>query len=279
MNFLLIDEIIKDALLEDAVVDDITTNSILDNKATCEVDLIAKEDGIICGLEVFKRTFDILGDVEVEFLTTEGARVKPTEVIAKISGNAKNILSGERVALNLLQRMSGIATKTNNMAKILEGTGIKLMDTRKTTPNLRYLEKYAVKTGGGNNHRYNLMDMAMIKDNHIMAAGGSLTKAVLAVRSNHPFVKKIEVETESLNQVREAVEVGADIIMLDNMSVETMGEAIKIIDGKAIVEISGNVNEARIEEIKGLKVDYISSGALTHSYTSLDISMKNLKLN
>ena len=198
MNFLLIDEIIKDALLEDAVVDDITTNSILDNKATCEVDLIAKEDGIICGLEVFKRTFDILGDVEVEFLTTEGARVKPTEVIAKISGNAKNILSGERVALNLLQRMSGIATKTNNMAKILEGTGIKLMDTRKTTPNLRYLEKYAVKTGGGNNHRYNLMDMAMIKDNHIMAAGGSLTKAVLAVRSNHPFVKKIEVETESL---------------------------------------------------------------------------------
>jgi len=279
MNFLLIDEIIKDALLEDAVVDDITTNSILDNKATCEVDLIAKEDGIICGLEVFKRTFDILGDVEVEFLTTEGARVKPTEVIAKISGNAKNILSGERVALNLLQRMSGIATKTNKMAKILEGTGIKLMDTRKTTPNLRYLEKYAVKTGGGNNHRYNLMDMAMIKDNHIMAAGGSLTKAVLAVRSNHPFVKKIEVETESLDQVREAVEVGADIIMLDNMSVETMGEAIKIIDGKAIVEISGNVNEARIEEIKGLKVDYISSGALTHSYTSLDISMKNLKLN
>jgi nicotinate-nucleotide pyrophosphorylase (carboxylating) len=278
MNFLLIDEIIKDALLEDAVVDDITTNSILDNSAQCTVDLIAKEDGIICGLEVFKRTFDILGGVEIEFLVKEGDRVKPTDLMAKISGNAKNVLSGERVALNLLQRMSGIATKTNNMVKILDGTGIKLMDTRKTTPNLRYLEKYSVKVGGGNNHRYNLMDMAMIKDNHIMAAGGSLTKAVLAVRSNHPFVKKIEVETESLDQVREAVEVGADIIMLDNMSVETMGEAIEIIGNKAIVEISGNVNEARIEEIKGLKVDYISSGALTHSYTSLDISMKNLKL-
>ena len=278
MNFLLIDEIIKDALLEDAVVDDITTNSILDNSAQCTVDLIAKEDGIICGLEVFKRTFDILGGVEIEFLVKEGDRVKPTDLMAKISGNAKNVLSGERVALNLLQRMSGIATKTNNMVKILNGTGIKLMDTRKTTPNLRYLEKYSVKVGGGNNHRYNLMDMAMIKDNHIMAAGGSLTKAVLAVRSNHPFVKKIEVETESLDQVREAVEVGADIIMLDNMSVETMGEAIEIIGNKAIVEISGNVNEARIEEIKGLKVDYISSGALTHSYTSLDISMKNLKL-
>ena len=278
MNFLLIDEIIKDALLEDAVVDDITTNSILDNEAICEVDLIAKEEGIICGLEVFKRTFDILGGVDIHFMTTEGAKVKPGEIMAKISGNAKNVLSGERVALNLIQRMSGIATKTHNMVKILDGTGIKLMDTRKTTPNLRYLEKYSVKVGGGNNHRYNLMDMAMIKDNHIMAAGGSLTKAVLAVRSNHPFVKKIEVETESLEQVKEAVEVGADIIMLDNMSVETMGEAIKIIGGKAIVEISGNVNEARIEEIKGLKVDYISSGALTHSYTSLDISMKNLKL-
>ncbi len=278
MNFLLIDEIIKDALLEDAVVDDITTNSILDNEAQCTVDLIAKEDGVICGLEVFKRTFDILGGVEIEFLVKEGDRVKPTDLMAKISGNAKNVLSGERVALNLLQRMSGIATKTNNMVKILDGTGIKLMDTRKTTPNLRYLEKYSVKVGGGNNHRYNLMDMAMIKDNHIMAAGGSLTNAVLAVRSNHPFVKKIEVETESLEQVKEAVEVGADIIMLDNMSVETMGEAIKIIGGKAIVEISGNVNEARIEEIKGLEVDYISSGALTHSYTSLDISMKNLKL-
>jgi len=278
MNFLLIDKVIKDALLEDAVIDDITTNSILDARAICEVDLIAKEEGIICGLEIFKRTFDILGDVEVEFMTTEGSLVKPKEIIAKISGIAKNILSGERVALNLIQRMSGIATKTSKMVKILDGTRIKLMDTRKTTPNLRYLEKYSVKVGGGNNHRYNLMDMAMIKDNHIMAAGGSLTEAVLAVRNNHPFVKKIEVETESLNQVREAIEVGADIIMLDNMDVETMRRAIEIIDGKAIVEISGNIDEARITEIRGLKVDYISSGALTHSYTSLDISMKNLKL-
>lgn len=278
MNFLLIDKVIKDALLEDAVIDDITTNSILDAEAICEVDLIAKEEGIICGLEIFKRTFDILGGVEIQFMTTEGSVVKPKEIIAKISGTAKNILSGERVALNLIQRMSGIATKTNKMVKILGDTGIKLMDTRKTTPNLRYLEKYSVKVGGGNNHRYNLMDMAMIKDNHIMAAGGSLTKAVLAVRNNHPFVKKIEVETESLDQVREAVEVGADIIMLDNMDVETMGRAIEIIDGKAIVEISGNVDEARITEIRGLKVDYISSGALTHSYRSLDISMKNLKL-
>ena len=278
MNFLLIDKVIKDALLEDAVIDDITTNSILDAKAICEVDLIAKEEGIICGLDIFKRTFDILGGVEIKFMITEGSVVKPKEIIAKISGIAKNILSGERVALNLIQRMSGIATKTSKMVKILDGTGIKLMDTRKTTPNLRYLEKYSVKVGGGNNHRYNLMDMAMIKDNHIMAAGGSLTKAVLAVRENHPFVKKIEVETESLDQVREAVEVGADIIMLDNMDIETMGKAIKIIDGKAIVEISGNVDEARIAQIRGLKVDYISSGALTHSYTSLDISMKNLKL-
>ncbi|OQY43050.1 MAG: nicotinate-nucleotide diphosphorylase (carboxylating) [Fusobacteriia bacterium 4572_74] len=278
MNFLLIDKVIKDALLEDAVIDDITTNSILDARAICEVDLIAKEEGIICGLEIFKRTFDILGDVEVEFMTTEGSLVKPKEIIAKISGIAKNILSGERVALNLIQRMSGIATKTSKMVKILDGTRIKLMDTRKTTPNLRYLEKYSVKVGGGNNHRYNLMDMAMIKDNHIMAAGGSLTEAVLAVRNNHPFVKKIEVETESLDQVREAIEVGADIIMLDNMDVETMRRAIEIIDGKAIVEISGNIDEARITEIRGLKVDYISSGALTHSYTSLDISMKNLKL-
>lgn len=278
MNFLLIDEIIKDALLEDAVVDDITTNSILGNTEQCKVDLIAKEHGIICGLEIFKRTFDILGGVEIEFLTSEGSEVKPTEVLAKLKGSAKNILSGERVALNLIQRMSGIATKTNRMVKILEGTGIKLMDTRKTTPNLRYIEKYSVKVGGGNNHRYNLMDMSMIKDNHIMAAGGSLTKAVLAVRANHPFVKKIEVETESLEQVREAVEVGADIIMLDNMDVPTMAQAIKIIDKKAIVEISGNVDEKRIAEIKGLEVDYISSGALTHSYTSLDISMKNLRL-
>lgn len=278
MNFLLVDKIIKDALLEDAVVDDITTNSILTNNAMCTVDLIAKEEGIICGLEIFRRTFDILGGVTIEFFSLEGDLVKPKEVIGKLSGSAKNILSGERVALNLIQRMSGIATKTNKMVKILDGTGIKLMDTRKTTPNLRYLEKYSVKVGGGNNHRYNLMDMSMIKDNHIMAAGGSLTAAVLAVRSNHPFVKKIEVETETLEQVREAVEVGVDIIMLDNMDVLTMDKAIKIIDGKAIVEISGNVDEERIAEIKNLKVDYISSGALTHSYTSLDISMKNLNL-
>ncbi len=278
MNFLLIDKIIRDALLEDAVVDDITTNSILRNEEICVVDLIAKEEGIICGLEVFKRTFDILGDVEIEFFVKEGEKVDPAKIIAKIKGSAKNILSGERVALNLIQRMSGIATKTNKMVKMLDGTGIKLMDTRKTTPNLRYLEKYSVKVGGGNNHRYNLMDMAMIKDNHIMAAGGSLREAVLLVKKNHPFVKKIEVETENLDQVREAVGVGADIIMLDNMSVEMMGEAIRIIDNRAIVEISGNVNDKRVEEIKGLKVDYISSGALTHSYTSLDISMKNLKL-
>lgn len=278
MNFLLIDKVIKDALLEDAVIDDITTNSILDARTLCDVDLIAKEEGIICGLDIFKRTFDILGGVEIQFMVTEGDLVNPKEIIAKISGIAKNILSGERVALNLIQRMSGIATKTNKMVKILDGTGIKLMDTRKTTPNLRYLEKYSVKVGGGNNHRYNLMDMAMIKDNHIMAAGGSLTKAVLAVRNNHPFVKKIEVETENLDQVKEALKIGVDIIMLDNMDVETMDKAIKIIDRKAIVEISGNIDETRIKEIKGLMVDYISSGALTHSYTSLDISMKNLRL-
>lgn len=275
MNFLLVDKIIKKGLLEDAVVDDITTNSILIEDKKARVDLIAKEEGKICGLDIFQRTFDLLGGVEITFNKKDGETVVPGDIIAVLEGSARNILSGERVALNFLQRMSGIATKTSEMVKLLEETNIKLMDTRKTTPTLRYLEKHAVKVGGGNNHRYNLMDMSMIKDNHIKAAGG-ITEAVEAVRSNYPFVKKIEVETESLEEVKEAVEAKADIIMLDNMSVEVMEEAIKIIDGRAIVEISGNVTKERIKEIKDLKVDYISSGALTHSYKSLDISMKNL---
>lgn len=277
MNYLIIDKIIKDALLEDGVYEDITVLSVVPEGRHASVELIAKEDGIICGLDVFKRVFDIMGDVKVDFYFGEGDHVKKGDLLAELHGLATKLLSGERVALNLLQHMSGIATYTNKIANLLHDSNIKIFDTRKTTPNLRYLEKYSVKIGGGYNHRYNLSDMAMIKDNHILAAG-SITKAVQAVKNNYPFVKNVEVETENLTQVKEAVNAKADIIMLDNMDYDTMKKAIEIIDGQAIVEASGNMTLEKIESLKTLKVDYFSSGALTHSVQALDISMKNLKL-
>lgn len=277
MNYLIVDKLIEDALIEDGVFDDITTKSICSEDKRAEVDIIFKEEGILCGSHIFKRVFEILGGVEVEFFYREGDKIGLMEKAGKLKGSAGHILSGERVALNLLQRMCGIATVTNGIVKELEGTGIRVADTRKTTPNMRYLEKYAVKTGGGMNHRYNLSDMAMIKDNHIMAAGG-IKSAVASVKDNYPFVKKIEVECESIPQVEEALLAGADIIMLDNMCYDMMKEAVGLIDGKAVVEVSGNMSLEKIKKLKDLNVDYFSSGALTHSVKALDISMKNLKL-
>lgn len=277
MNYSIIDNIINTALFEDINQEDITTNSIVSDSSLAVVDLIAKEDGIICGLDVFSRVFELLGGVKIQAFFKDGDPVKTGQLVAKIEGKTRTVLSGERVALNLLQRMSGIATYTNGLTKLLEGTGIKLMDTRKTTPNLRYLEKYSVKIGGGFNHRYNLSDMAMIKDNHIMAAGG-IKEAVEAVRGNYPFVKLIEVEAETIDGVEQALEAGADIIMLDNMDLETIKKAVKLIDKKAVVEVSGNVDAAKVNSLRGLAVDYISCGALTHSVKALDLSMKNLKI-
>ncbi len=275
MNWLSIDKILTDAINEDALYGDITTTAITGDFSRCTVDLIAKEDGIIAGLDVFKRVFELLGEVEVELFYKDGDLVRQGLIIAKLQGDTHNILVGERLALNLLQRMSGIATTTNKLVKLIEGTKTKLLDTRKTTPNLRMLEKYAVKSGGGTNHRFNLSDGVLIKDNHIAAAGG-IKNAVERVRESVSFVRKIEVETESIEQVKEALEAGADIIMLDNMSLEMMEEAVKLIGKKALTEASGNVTEKNIREIAETGVDYISLGMLTHSVMSLDISMKNL---
>jgi nicotinate-nucleotide pyrophosphorylase (carboxylating) len=277
MNYIIIDEIIKKALLEDRVYDDITTISITDKDSMAEIELIVKEDGKICGLEVYSRVFEILGNSEVKLLKSDGDFVKKGEIIAQLKGSTRVILSGERVALNLLQRMSGIATGAYEASEILKNYGIKVMDTRKTTPGLRYLEKYSVLTGGGYNHRFDLSDMAMIKDNHIMAAGG-IKQAVTAIRNRHPFVKKIEVETETLEHVKEALDSGADIIMLDNMDDTLLKECIDYIDGRAIIEVSGNMDLERLERLKGLKIDYVSMGKLTHSVKAMDISMKNLKI-
>lgn len=276
MNFLIIDDIIKQALIEDGVFDDITTNSILTGNEQGTCDLIFKEDGILCGSEVFSRVFHIMGEVLVDFFYKEGEFIPKGTKVGALKGSLARILSGERVALNLLQKMSGIASTTFKIVSELKDTGIKIADTRKTTPNLRYLEKYAVTIGGGINHRYNLSDMAMIKDNHINAAG-SITKAVEAIRNAHPFVKKIEVECESIDEVKEALEAKADIIMLDNMDYETMKVATEIIGQQAIVEVSGNITIEKIKNLKDLKIDYFSSGALTHSVIATDISMKNLK--
>lgn len=278
MNWLIVDDILSNALKEDIPYNDITTNSIIDTKSTCCVDLIIKEDGIIAGLEVFKRVFDILKNVTVEFTVQDGDHVYKSQVIGKIKGNTQNILQGERVALNLLQRMSGIATLTNKFVKELEGTKAKLLDTRKTTPNLRILEKYSVKVGGGNNHRGNLSDGVLIKDNHISAAGG-IKNAISKVKTNVSFVRKIEVEVETLNAAKEALECGADIIMLDNMDNETMKKAVLMINNKALIEASGNVSLSNIRAIAETGVHYISCGTLTHSYKALDISMKNLKID
>lgn len=270
------DKYIMLALEEDISSEDVTTNSVMSEYALGEVDLICKQDGIICGLKVFERVFTLLDpDTKVDFSVKDGDEVKAGQHMATVRGDIRVLLSGERTALNYLQRMSGIATYTNSIVKLLEGSSTKLLDTRKTTPCMRIFEKYAVKTGGGLNHRYNLSDGILLKDNHIGAAG-SVTKAVKMAKEYAPFVRKIEVETENLDMVKEAVEAGADIIMLDNMSHDMMRDAIAIIDGRAKTECSGNVTKENIANITDLGVDYISSGALTHSAPIMDISLKNL---
>lgn len=271
-----VDPLILSALKEDITSEDVSTNSVMPHPQQGEVDLICKEDGIICGLQVFERVFTLLDEnTKVEFFVKDGDEVKKGELMAKVHGDIRTLLCGERTALNYLQRMSGIATYTHSVAALLKGTKTKLLDTRKTTPNNRIFEKYSVRIGGGNNHRYNLSDGVMLKDNHIGAAGG-VKKAVAMAKEYAPFVRKIEVEVENLDMVKEAVEAGADIIMLDNMSHEQMQEAMKIIDGKAEVEVSGNVTKENIARLTDLGVDFISSGALTHSAPILDISLKNL---
>lgn len=271
-----VDHLLMQALQEDITSEDITTNSVMRAPQAGEVQLICKQDGIIAGLQIFERVFQLLDDtVTVEFFCEDGDAVKSGQLMAVVRGDIRALLSGERVALNYLQRMSGIATYTHSIAKLLEGSKTKLLDTRKTTPNMRIFEKYAVKVGGGYNHRYNLSDGILLKDNHIGAAG-SVTKAVQMAKQYAPFVRKIEIEVENLDMVKEAVEAGADIIMLDNMSPEMMKEAISLIDGRAETECSGNVTRENVERLLELGVDYISSGALTHSAPILDISLKNL---
>ena len=270
------DHLILEALKEDISSEDVSTNAVMKEAVRGQVDLICKEDGVIAGLDVFKRVFQLLdGETEAEFYCKDGDEVKKGQLMGRVMGDIRILLSGERVALNYLQRMSGIATYTRSVAKLLEGTGTKLLDTRKTTPNMRIFEKYAVRVGGGYNHRYNLSDGVLLKDNHIGAAGG-VTRAVRMAKEYAPFVRKIEIEVENLDMVREAVEAGADIIMLDNMSPEEMREAVRIIDGRAQTECSGNVTKENIAGLAEIGVDYISSGALTHSAPILDISMKNL---
>lgn len=270
------DHLLMQALQEDITSEDITTNSVMHSYQKGEVQLLCKQDGIIAGLHVFRRVFELLDDTaEVEFFCQDGDAVTAGQLMAVVTGDIRALLSGERVALNYLQRMSGIATYTNSIATLLKGSKTKLLDTRKTTPNMRIFEKYAVKVGGGYNHRYNLSDGILLKDNHIGAAG-SVTKAVQMAKEYAPFVRKIEVEVENLDMVKEAVEAGTDIIMLDNMTPDMMKEAIRIIDGRAETECSGNVTRENVECLIDIGVDYISSGALTHSAPILDISMKNL---
>lgn len=271
-----VDPWILSALKEDITSEDVSTNSVMPHPQAGEVDLICKEDGIICGLQVFERVFTLLDEkTTVEFLVQDGAEVHKGQLMAKVHGDIRTLLCGERTALNYLQRMSGIATYTHSVAELLKGTGIKLLDTRKTTPNNRIFEKYAVRIGGGNNHRYNLSDGVLLKDNHIGAAGG-VKEAIAAAKEYAPFVRKIEVEVENLDMVKEAVEAGADIIMLDNMDTDALKEAIAYIDGRAEIEVSGNVTKENIARLTGLGVDCVSSGALTHSAPILDISLKNL---
>ena len=271
-----VDPFILSALKEDITSEDVSTNSVMPHPQMGEVDLICKQDGIICGLQVFERTFTLIDDkTTVEFFVEDGDKVTAGQLMAKVHGDIRTLLCGERTALNYLQRMSGIATYTSEVASLLEGTGIKLLDTRKTTPNNRIFEKYSVRVGGGNNHRYNLSDGVLLKDNHIGAAGG-VKEAIASAKAYAPFVRKIEVEVETFEMVKDAVEAGADIIMLDNMTTEQLKEAIDYIDGRAEIEVSGNVTKENIERLKGLGVDYVSSGALTHSAPILDISLKNL---
>ena len=272
-----VDHLIMEALREDISSEDVTTNAVMHEAVTGEVDLICKQDGVIAGLQIFQRVFELLDkDTKVEFFCKDGDEVKNGQLMGKVTGDIRVLLSGERVALNYLQRMSGIASYTHSVASLLEGSKTKLLDTRKTTPNMRIFEKYAVRVGGGYNHRYNLSDGVLLKDNHIGAAG-SVTKAVQMAKEYAPFVRKDRgKEVENLDMVKEAVEAGADIIMLDNMSTEEMQEAIRIIDGRAETECSGNVTKENISRLTSLGVDYISSGALTHSAPILDISLKHL---
>ena len=270
------DHLIMEALKEDITSEDITTNAVMREACPGEVQLICKQDGVIAGLEVYKRVFELLDEkTEVEFYVKDGDVVKNKQLMGVVRGDIRVLLSGERVALNYLQRMSGIATYTRSIVDLLEGSKTRLLDTRKTTPNMRVFEKYAVKVGGGCNHRYNLSDGILLKDNHIGAAG-SVTKAVQMAKAYAPFVRKIEIEVETLEQVREAVEAGADIIMLDNMTPEVMRQAVELIDGRAQTECSGNITKENIQKIREIGVDFVSSGALTHSAPILDISMKNL---
>lgn len=271
-----VDPLIISALREDITSEDVSANSVMRETQAGEADLICKEDGVICGLQVFERVFKILDEESsVEFYVKDGEQVSKGQLMAKVKGDIRVLLCGERTALNYLQRMSGVATYTRSMASVLEGTKTKLVDTRKTTPNNRIFEKYAVKIGGGGNHRYNLSDGVMLKDNHIGAAGG-VKKAIEMAKEYSSFVRKIEVEVENMDMVKEAVEAGADIIMLDNMTHEQMKEAIDFIAGRAEIEVSGNVTRENIAALADLGVDYISSGALTHSSPILDISLKNL---
>lgn len=270
------DKLIRMALEEDITSEDVSTNAVMPTKVQGTVDLIAKEDGVIAGMDVYARVFKLLDeDTEIEMFCHDGDEVREGDLIAKVTGDIRVLLSGERVALNYLQRMSGIATYTRSVAKLLEGSGVTLLDTRKTTPNCRVFEKYAVRVGGGCNHRYNLSDGVLLKDNHIGAAG-SITKAIQMAKAYAPFVRKIEIETETLEQVAEAVEAGADIIMLDNMTPEVMKQAVALIDGRAQTECSGNITKENIARICEIGVDFVSSGALTHSAPILDISMKHL---
>lgn len=270
------DELILLALKEDITSEDITTNAVMRQKKMGEVELLCKQTGVIAGLDVFARVFQLLDpDTEVEFYAKDGDRVEKGQLLGLVKGDIRVLLSGERTALNYLQRMSGIATYTREIADLLKGSKTKLLDTRKTTPNMRIFEKYAVKAGGGYNHRYNLSDGILLKDNHISAAGG-VKNAIEMAKEYAPFVRKIEIETENLDMVKEAVEAGADIIMLDNMTPEEMQEAVAFIDGRAQTECSGNVTRENIEKVISVGVDYISSGALTHSASILDLSLKNL---
>lgn len=270
------DQLIRMALQEDITSEDVSTNAVMPTATKGTVELIAKEDGVIAGLDIYARVFTILDEkTEIDFYCKDGDEVKKGELMATVTGDIRVLLSGERVALNYLQRMSGIATYTRQVAKLLEGSKVTLLDTRKTTPNCRVFEKYAVRVGGGCNHRYNLSDGVLLKDNHIGAAG-SVTKAIQMAKVYAPFVRKIEIEVETLEQVKEAVEAGADIIMLDNMTPEVMKQAVELIDGRAQTECSGNITKENIQKIREIGVDFVSSGALTHSAPILDISMKNL---
>ena len=270
------DKLIRMALQEDITSEDVSTNAVMRSAVKGTVDLIAKEDGIIAGLDVYARVFQILDEkTEISFNFKDGEAVKKGDLLGTVTGDIRVLLSGERVALNYLQRMSGIATYTKQVSKLLEGSKVTLLDTRKTTPNMRIFEKYAVRVGGGHNHRYNLSDGVLLKDNHIGAAGG-VKEAIMLAKEYAPFVRKIEIEVENMEMVKEAVEAGADIIMLDNMDDDMLKEAIAYIDHRAEIEVSGNVTKENIARLTNLGVDYVSSGALTHSAPILDLSLKNL---